>query len=76
MIWVGSFRPLQSALREPRFDGAPHAHRDRATLDDHVAVRSENYRTANHAQADWSLHHVRGLALRASSYHGASLNTT
>jgi serine/threonine-protein kinase RsbW len=33
MIWVGSFKSLQSALRKPRFTGAP--------LDVHTWVRSE-----------------------------------
>ena len=31
---------------------------DRSALDDHVAVRPQNHRTADHTQADGSLHHL------------------
>jgi hypothetical protein len=46
-----------------------HANRNRSPLDDHVAVRSEDYRTADHSQADWCIHHVGGIAVRAFACH-------
>lgn len=38
-----------------------------------MALRSENYRSPDHAQADRSLHHVGWIALRAFAYHGTPL---
>jgi hypothetical protein len=40
--------------------------------EDHVALRSENYRAADQAQADRRLYYVGRIALRAFAYHGTS----
>jgi len=61
-------------FRSPRHD--EYAHRDRSSLDDHVAVRSENYRTADHAQAERCIHHVGRIALRAFAYYGTPLEVS
>ena len=42
-------------------------------LDDHVAVRSEDHRTANHAQADGRVHHVGRIAVRTFAHHGTPI---
>ena len=65
--------PLSEAIPIPMTPRT--CHRDRSPLDDHVALRSENYRTPNHAQANRSLHHVGRIALRAFAYHGTPIET-
>ena len=41
-----------------------------------MAVRSENYRTADHAQAERCIHHVGRIALRAFAYYGTPLEVS
>ena len=46
------------------------ARRARPTMDDHVAVRSEDDRTVGRAQGHRRVHHVGRHALRAPAHHG------
>ena len=49
------------------------ADQDRATLDDPVAVRSEDLGIAHRAQSDGSLHHVRGHTLGSCPCDGCAV---